>query len=214
MPKKGAKSSERLRGLRDFGCKRQMSSISTIACQPYRGAFSALALTGSPFTESAPPSKSQLLSGAHPRLLQYVEGPVEKGCKVVPTRGVKTAGRRPGSGADTGDRTVGAGDGGVHADRVRRSVAQPLHDARFLGFPPHLESCGVEVEAERSLRGVAVGRRNWTFFGSDNDGHTAAVLTSLIATCKRHHRSVRLFARRLRAHCLSPQQPNRRATPR
>jgi transposase len=41
--------------------------------------------------------------------------------------------------------------------------------------------------AERSLRGVAVGRRNWTFLGSDNGGHTAAVLTSLIATCKRHH---------------------------
>jgi len=41
--------------------------------------------------------------------------------------------------------------------------------------------------AERSLRGVAVGRRNWTFFGSDAGGHTAAVLTSLIATCKRHH---------------------------
>lgn len=41
--------------------------------------------------------------------------------------------------------------------------------------------------AERSLRGVAVGRRNWTFFGSDNGGRTAAVLTSLIATCKRHH---------------------------
>jgi transposase len=40
--------------------------------------------------------------------------------------------------------------------------------------------------AERSLRGVAVGRRNWTFYGSDNGGHTAAVLTSLIATCKRH----------------------------
>ena len=41
--------------------------------------------------------------------------------------------------------------------------------------------------AERSLRGVAVGRRNWTFFGSDNGGRTAAVLTSFIATCKRHH---------------------------
>jgi len=40
--------------------------------------------------------------------------------------------------------------------------------------------------AERSLRGVAVGRRNWTFFGSDNGGRTAAVLSSLIATCKRH----------------------------
>jgi transposase len=39
--------------------------------------------------------------------------------------------------------------------------------------------------AERSLRGVAVGRRNWTFFGSDGGGRTAAVLASLIATCKR-----------------------------
>jgi transposase len=39
--------------------------------------------------------------------------------------------------------------------------------------------------AERSLRGVAVGRKNWMFFGSDNGGRTAAVLTSLIATCKR-----------------------------
>ncbi len=41
--------------------------------------------------------------------------------------------------------------------------------------------------AERSLRGVAVGRKNWMFFGSDNGGRTAAVLTSLVATCKRHH---------------------------
>ncbi|MGA2606090.1 MAG: transposase [Terriglobia bacterium] len=39
--------------------------------------------------------------------------------------------------------------------------------------------------AERSLLGVAVGRRNWMFFGSDNGGRTAAVLTSFITTCKR-----------------------------
>jgi transposase len=41
--------------------------------------------------------------------------------------------------------------------------------------------------AERSLRGAAVGRRNWTFFGSDNGGRTAAVLSSLVASAKRHH---------------------------
>ena len=41
--------------------------------------------------------------------------------------------------------------------------------------------------AERSLRGVAVGRKNWMFLGSDKGGRTAAVLTSLIATCKRLH---------------------------
>jgi transposase len=39
--------------------------------------------------------------------------------------------------------------------------------------------------AERSLRGVVVGRKNWLFFGSDNGGRTAAVLTSFTTTCKR-----------------------------
>ncbi len=39
--------------------------------------------------------------------------------------------------------------------------------------------------AERSLRSVAVGRKNWMFYGSDNGGRTAAVLSSFIATCKR-----------------------------
>jgi transposase len=39
--------------------------------------------------------------------------------------------------------------------------------------------------AERSLRGIAVGRKNWMFYGSDNGGRTAAVLTSFITTCKR-----------------------------
>ena len=39
--------------------------------------------------------------------------------------------------------------------------------------------------AERSLRGIAVGRKNWTFLGSDEGGRTAAILTSITATCKR-----------------------------
>jgi hypothetical protein len=36
------------------------------------------------------------------------------------------------------------------------------------------------------LHGIAVRRQHWTFFGSDNGGHTAAVLNSLVATAKRH----------------------------
>jgi len=39
--------------------------------------------------------------------------------------------------------------------------------------------------AERSLRGVAVGRKNWMFLGSDTGGRTTTVLTSRIATAKR-----------------------------
>ena len=41
--------------------------------------------------------------------------------------------------------------------------------------------------AERSLRGVVIGRKNWLFFGSDQGGQTAAVLTSFTTTCKRLH---------------------------
>ena len=43
----------------------------------------------------------------------------------------------------------------------------------------------ITTGAKRSLRGIAVRRRNWTFLGSDDGGRTAAVLNSLIATCKR-----------------------------
>jgi len=37
---------------------------------------------------------------------------------------------------------------------------------------------------ERALRGWAVGRNNWTFFGSDRGGRTAAVLRSFVASCE------------------------------
>jgi transposase len=39
-------------------------------------------------------------------------------------------------------------------------------------------------EAERALRGVAVGRKNWLFAGSAEAGRRAAVLMTLVATCK------------------------------
>ncbi len=40
---------------------------------------------------------------------------------------------------------------------------------------------------ERSLKEQALGRRNWTFLGSDQGGSTAAVLYSFVASAKRHH---------------------------
>jgi transposase len=39
---------------------------------------------------------------------------------------------------------------------------------------------------ERANRDIAIGRGNWTFFGSDSGGKTAAVLMSFIAMCKRN----------------------------
>lgn len=38
---------------------------------------------------------------------------------------------------------------------------------------------------ERAIRGLAVGRHNWVFFGSDHGGMTAAVLRSFVASCQR-----------------------------
>ena len=38
--------------------------------------------------------------------------------------------------------------------------------------------------AERSLRGVALGRRNWTFAGSQRGADRAAVMLTMITTCR------------------------------
>ncbi|PYX55993.1 MAG: IS66 family transposase [Acidobacteria bacterium] len=39
--------------------------------------------------------------------------------------------------------------------------------------------------AERSLRSIVIGRKNWLFYGSDAGGRTGAVLSTLIASCTR-----------------------------
>jgi transposase len=44
--------------------------------------------------------------------------------------------------------------------------------------------CMSNNAAERAVRGIAVGRRNWTFCGSDSGGHRAAAIYTLIETCK------------------------------
>ena len=40
--------------------------------------------------------------------------------------------------------------------------------------------------AENALRPIVLGRKNWLFAGSDHGGRTAAILASLVASCKRH----------------------------
>uniref|UniRef100_UPI002A819764 IS66 family transposase n=1 Tax=Enterobacter sp. 262D3 TaxID=3077763 RepID=UPI002A819764 len=45
----------------------------------------------------------------------------------------------------------------------------------------------VEIDnniGENALRTVAVGRKNYLFFGSDNGGEAAAIIYSLLGTCK------------------------------
>ncbi len=53
--------------------------------------------------------------------------------------------------------------------------------ARFLN---NESLCMSNNAAERELRAVAVGRRNWTFAGSDEGGRRAAAIYTLIATAK------------------------------
>jgi len=38
--------------------------------------------------------------------------------------------------------------------------------------------------AERAIRPLTLGRRNWTFLGSDSGGERAAILFTLIQSCK------------------------------
>src|SRR3954463_6356228 len=58
---------------------------------------------------------------------------------------------------------------------------------RWASFALFLEDgrvCLSNNAAERAIRGIAVGRRNWTFAGSDVGGHRAAALYTLVETCK------------------------------
>src|SRR4051812_7254598 len=56
-----------------------------------------------------------------------------------------------------------------------KALTQFLEDGRI---------CMSNNAAERALRGIAVGRRNWTFAGSDRGGERAAAIYTLIETCK------------------------------
>jgi transposase len=54
----------------------------------------------------------------------------------------------------------------------------------FIRFLNDGRLCMSNNAAERELRSVAVGRRNWTFAGSDEGGRRAAAIYTLIASAK------------------------------
>jgi hypothetical protein len=72
------------------------------------------------------------------------------------------------------------------------------HDLELLYAHPHILYIGwhstiycddrtIEIDksaAERALRGVAIGRRNYLFAGADSDGERAAAIYTLIGTAK------------------------------
>ncbi len=81
----------------------------------------------------------------------------------------------------------------LRAERKKLSSKNPLAKAmdyslkRWAAFTRFLDDgrvCMTNNAAERAVRGIAVGRRNWTFCGSDSGGHRAAVIYTLIETAK------------------------------
>jgi transposase len=81
----------------------------------------------------------------------------------------------------------------LRAERRKLSSKNPLAKAmdyslkRWITFTRFLADgriCMTNNAAERAVRGIAVGRRNWTFCGSDAGGQRAAVIFTLVETAK------------------------------
>ena len=71
------------------------------------------------------------------------------------------------------------------ASQVAKAIAYSLN--RWDGLARFLDDgrlCMTNNAAERALRGIAVGRHNWTFAGSDNGGRRAAAIYTLVETAK------------------------------
>ena len=81
----------------------------------------------------------------------------------------------------------------LRANRAKFSAKAPVAQAidyllkRWTAFNRFLDDgrvCLSNNAAERAIRPIAVGRRNWTFAGSDAGGHRTAALYTLIETAK------------------------------
>jgi transposase len=70
---------------------------------------------------------------------------------------------------------------------LRMAMNYILHN--WTAFSRYVEDGRLSIDnnpAERSLRGIALGRNNWLFRGSDRGGRAAAIHFSLLASCQRH----------------------------
>lgn len=71
--------------------------------------------------------------------------------------------------------------------KVAKAIDYLLSSEHWPGFTRFLDDgrvCLSNNAAERSLRGVALGRKSWLFAGSERGGHRAAVMYTLIGTAK------------------------------
>ena len=73
------------------------------------------------------------------------------------------------------------------ADGVDAGTAIRYATTRWEALTRYCDNGAIEIDnnaAERSLRAIAIGRRNWMFAGSDAGGERAAAIYSLIGTTK------------------------------
>ncbi len=76
---------------------------------------------------------------------------------------------------------------------IGRATAYALNNWLALRRYPNDGDLSIDNNiSERALRSQVLGRKNWLFAGNDNGGQTAAVLFSMIASCK--HNRVDPFA--------------------
>jgi transposase len=83
--------------------------------------------------------------------------------------------------------------------------------AQWIALTRYLEDGALAIDnnaAERALRRVVTGRKNWLFCGSDVGGTRAAILYSVIATCKAHGLDPWAYLRDVLERI--PTHPNRR----
>lgn len=81
----------------------------------------------------------------------------------------------------------------LREERRKLSSKNPVAKAmdyslkRWGAFARYLDDgriCMSNNAAERAVRGIAIGRKNWTFCGSDSGGRRAAAVYTLIESCK------------------------------
>ena len=79
--------------------------------------------------------------------------------------------------------------------KIRKDLPQKSSTVKAINYAINNEAAlmrflddgQIEIDnnaAERAMRGIALGRKNWMFAGSDKGGHTAANIYSLIETAK------------------------------
>ena len=70
--------------------------------------------------------------------------------------------------------------------KLGEAIAYTLN--RWTALLVYLDHPDVDISnnaSERSIKPLVLSRRNWLFAGSEEGGHTAATIMSLIETCKR-----------------------------